>query len=308
MIEVEHLFKKYGDLLAVQDLSFSVEKGHIWGLLGPNGAGKTTTMRILTGYLPASDGKANVLGYDVFEHPDDVKKIMGYLPENVPLYPEMTVQSFLRFVTEIKQIPPSKRKEAVEKAISIASLESVRKRLIKNISRGFKQRVGIAQALIHDPQVLILDEPTIGLDPAQIIEIRRLIKTLKGDRTIILSTHILAEVTQICDGVVIINEGKLMASGSLEELTASLQEKDGVFIRLREGGKDKVEHFQNIPDVDRVAIRDDGYRIEWTRGKDNRDDIARYVVEKNWGLMEMRPLGMDIEELYLRVISGGKEQ
>jgi ABC-2 type transport system ATP-binding protein len=308
MIEVAHLFKKYGDLLAVQDLSFAVEKGHIWGLLGPNAAGKTTTMRILTGYLPATDGKATVAGYDVFEQPNEVKRIIGYLPENVPLYPEMTVKSFLDFVAEIKQIPASKRKEAVEKSISLGALESVQGRLIKNISRGYRQRVGIAQALIHDPQVLILDEPTIGLDPAQIIEIRRLIKTLKGDRTIILSTHILAEVTQTCDGVVIINEGKLMASGSLEELTASLQEKDGVFIRLRDGGKDKVEHFQNIPGVDNVTTRDDGYNIEWTQGKDSRDDITRYVVERNWGLLEMRSLALDIEELYLRVITGRTEQ
>lgn len=308
MIEVEHLFKKYGDLMAVKDLSFSVKKGHIWGLLGPNAAGKSTTMRILTGYLPATEGRASVAGYDVFEKPNEVKKIIGYLPENVPLYPEMTVQSFLNFVAEIKQIPAAKRKEAVEKSISISSLEPVRKRLIKNISRGFKQRLGIAQALIHDPQVLILDEPTIGLDPKQIIEIRRLIKNLKGDRTIILSTHILAEVTQTCDGVVIINEGKLMASGSLEELTASLQEKDGVFIRLREGGKEKVEHFQNIPGVDKVAIRDDGYSLEWKRGRDSRDDITRYIVERNWGLLEMRPLAMDIEELYLRVITGRTEQ
>jgi ABC-2 type transport system ATP-binding protein len=308
MIEVENLFKKYGDLLAVQDLSFAVEKGHIWGLLGPNAAGKTTTMRILTGYLPATDGKATVAGYDVFEQPNEVKRIMGYLPENVPLYPEMTVQSFLHFVAEIKQIPASERKKAVEKSISLGTLESVRGRLIKNISRGFRQRVGIAQALIHDPQVLILDEPTIGLDPAQIIEIRQLIKNLKGDRTIILSTHILAEVTQTCDGVVIINEGKLMASGSLEELTASFKEKDGVFIRLREGGKEKVEQFQNIPGVDNVSTRDDGYCIEWTQGKDSRDDITRYIVERNWGLVEMRSLAMDIEELYLRVITGRTEQ
>jgi ABC-2 type transport system ATP-binding protein len=308
MIEVEHLFKKYGDLLAVHDLSFSVKKGQIWGLLGPNAAGKTTTMRILTGYLSATDGKATVAGYDVFEQPNKVKRIIGYLPENVPLYPEMTVQSFLHFVAEIKQIPSSKRKESVEKSISLSALESVRERLIKNISRGFKQRVGIAQALIHDPQVLILDEPTIGLDPAQIIEIRQLIKNLKGDHTIILSTHILAEVTQTCDGVVIINEGKLMAAGSLEELTASVQEKDGVFIRLREGGKEKVEHFQDIPGVDKVSIRDDGYKIEWTIGNDSRDDITRYIVERNWGLLEMRSLAMDIEELYLRVITGETEQ
>ncbi|MDH4219283.1 MAG: ABC transporter ATP-binding protein [Candidatus Aminicenantes bacterium] len=308
MIEVENLTKKYGDLLAVHNLSFTVKKGHIWGLLGPNAAGKTTTMRILTGYLPATEGKASVAGYDVFEQPNDVKKIMGYLPENVPLYPEMTVHSFLNFVAEIKQIPSLQRKEAVEKAIKTSSLESVRGRLIKNISRGFKQRVGIAQALIHDPQVLILDEPTIGLDPAQIIEIRQLIKSLKGERTVILSTHILAEVTQTCDGVVIINEGKLMASGSLEEIAASLQDKEGIFIRLRDGGKEKVEHFQNIPGVDKVTLQDDGYNIEWERGKDKRDDITRYIVERSWSLVEMRPLAMNIEDLYLKVVSGGRQQ
>ncbi len=308
MIEVDHLTKKYGDLVAVQDLSFSVQKGHIWGLLGPNAAGKTTTMRILTGYIPATDGKATVAGLDVFEQPNEVKKILGYLPENVPLYPEMTVQSFLHFVAEIKQIPAKNRKESVEKAISISSLDKVRTRLIKNISRGFKQRVGIAQALIHDPQVLVLDEPTIGLDPAQIMEIRQLIKTLREDHTIILSTHILAEVTQTCDGVVIINEGKLMASGSLEELTASLQEKEGVYIKLKNGGEDKVDHFRNIPEVEKVAMKEGGYHIEWAKGKDKRDDITKYIVDRGWGLIEMRSLGLNIEDLYLRVIAGGVKQ
>ncbi len=308
MIEVEHLTKKYGDLLAVRDLSFSVAKGHIWGLLGPNAAGKTTTMRILTGYLSATDGKATVAGFDVFEHPNEVKKILGYLPENVPLYPEMTVRSYLDFVAEIKQIPASMRKEAVEKAVAVSSLASVEKRLIKNISRGYKQRVGIAQALIHNPQVLVLDEPTSGLDPAQIMEIRKLIKILKEDHTIILSTHILAEVTQTCDGVVIINEGKLMASGSLEELTASLQEKEGVYIKLRKGGDDKAEHFRNIPGVEKVTMKEGGYNIEWAKGKDKRDDINRSIVENGWGLMEMKSLGLNIEDLYLRVIAGGVKQ
>ena len=205
MIEVENLYKKYGELLAIKDLSFKVEKGKIWGLLGPNAAGKTTTMRILTGYIPATGGKASVAGFDVFEQPNELKKTIGYLPESLPLYPEMTVHSFLNFVAEIKQTPSSKRRDAVEKSIEISGLKQVRGRLIKNISRGFKQRVGIAQALIHDPQVLILDEPTIGLDPAQIIETRQLIKSLKGERTILLSTHILAEMTQTCDGAVILN-------------------------------------------------------------------------------------------------------
>jgi len=278
MIEVEHLTKKYGELVAVKDLSFKVDKGNIWGLLGPNAAGKTTTMRILTGYIPATDGKATVANLDIFEQSNQVKKIIGYLPEVLPLYPEMTVHSFLSFVSEIKQIPSSQRKEAVDKAIGISGLESVRGRLIRNISRGYKQRVGIAQALIHDPQILILDEPTQGLDPAQIIEIRQLIKSLKGERTILISTHILAEVTQVCDGAVIINKGILMASGSLEDLTASFKEKEGVVIKLRK------------------------------EGKDFRDEITRLIVENDLGLMEMRPLGMGIEDLYIRIISGGIEQ
>ena len=308
MIEVEHITKKYGELVAVKDLSFKVEKGKIWGLLGPNAAGKTTTMRILTGYLPATDGKASVAGFDVFEQSNDVKKITGYLPENVPLYPEMTVNSHLNFVSEIKQIPSSQRKEAVEKAVEISGLDPVRGRLIKNISRGFKQRVGIAQTLIHDPQVLVLDEPTIGLDPAQIIEIRQLIKSLKGEHTILLSTHILAEVTQTCDGVVIINEGILMASGSLEELTASFIEKEGVIIKLRKGGKAILSLIRKIPGVEKVSQEDDEFKIEWTKGKDLRDEITKLVVDKELGLIEMKPLAMNIEDLYLKVVSGGIEQ
>ncbi len=308
MIEVENLTKKYGDLVAVKNLNFKVEKGKIWGLLGPNAAGKTTTMRILTGYLPATEGKASVANYDVFEKPNDVKKIIGYLPENVPLYPEMTVHSYLNFVSEIKQIPASQRKEAMEKVVEMSGLETVRRRLIKNISRGFKQRVGIAQALIHAPQVLILDEPTAGLDPAQIIEIRKLIKSLKGEQTILLSTHILAEVTQTCDGVVIINEGNLMASGSLEELTASFKENEGVVIKLKKEGKDVLSLLQKIHGVDKVSHVDDEFKIEWTTGKDMRDEITKLIVDKELGLIEMRPLAMNIEDLYLKVISGGVEQ
>ncbi len=308
MIEVEHLTKKYGDLVALKDLSFKVEEGKIWGLLGPNKAGKTTTMRILTGYLPANEGKASVAGYDVFEQPNEVKKIIGYLPEALPLYPEMTVLSFLNFVSEIKQIPASKKKEAVERSIEVSGLETERGRLIKHISRGFKQRVGIAQALIHDPQVLILDEPTIGLDPKQIIEIRQLIKSFKGERTILISTHILAEVTQTCDGVVIINDGLLMASGSLEALTASFREKEGVVVRLKKSGESTLSLLREIQGVDRVSRENDELKIEWSKGKDLRDEIARLVVEKGLGLVEMRPLAMDIEDLYLKVVSGGVKQ
>jgi ABC-2 type transport system ATP-binding protein len=308
MIAVEHLTKKYGDLVAVRDLSFRVEPGMIWGLLGPNAAGKTTTMRILTGYLPATEGLASVGGFDVFAQANEVKRILGYLPETLPLYPELTVTEYLDFVASIKQVPKAKRRGAVARAVKSAGLESVKGRLIKNISRGFKQRVGIAQALVHDPQVIILDEPTIGLDPAQIIEIRSLIKALRGEHTIILSTHILAEVTQVCDGVVIVNEGRLMASGSLEELTASVRTRDGAVVRVRRDPAQAAEALRSVAGVEKVARTDNEVRVEWRPGLDPRDEVARICLEKGFGLLEMRPLAMNIEDLYLRIVSGGVEQ
>jgi ABC-2 type transport system ATP-binding protein len=308
MIEVQGLTKRYGELTAVRDLSFKVEKGKIWGLLGPNAAGKSTTMRILTGYLPATDGKATVAGFDVFEQPNEAKRAIGYLPEVVPLYPEMTVTGYLRFVAEIKQVPAAKRKAAVAKALKQAALEEVKGRLIKNISRGYKQRVGIAQAVIHDPQVLILDEPTIGLDPAQIREIRELIKNLRGEHTIMLSTHILAEVTQVCDGVVIINEGRLMASGSLEELTASFRRNEGVVITVRRGGEEAAAAARAIPGVGKAEADGNEVRVEWSPGRDLREEVASMAVGRKLGLLEMRPVAMNIEDLYLRIVSGGSEQ
>ena len=308
MIAVEHLFKSYGDLVAVRDLSFEVGKGQIWGLLGPNAAGKTTTMRVLTGYLPATDGKASVGGFDVFEQPNEVKKILGYLPEILPLYPDQTVTEYLHFVAALKKVASSKIKAAVDRAIKITGLEPVKGRLIRNISRGFKQRVGIAQALVHDPQVLILDEPTIGLDPAQIIEIRSLIKSLRGEHTIILSTHILAEVTQTCDGVVIINEGRLKVSGTLEEVTASVRTRDGVILKVRRGTDAAAAALKALPGVEKVERADGELRVEWKVGLDLREAAARLAVEKDWGLLEMRPMAMTIEDIYLKIVSGGVEQ
>ena len=304
MIEVEHLTKKYGDLTAVADLGFKVEKGKIWGLLGPNAAGKTTTMRILTGYLPATDGRATVAGFDVFEKPDEVKKVLGYLPEIVPVYPEMTVADYLGFVAAIKQVPSAKRPAALDRAVRVSGLTEVRHRLIKNISRGYKQRVGIAQALIHNPAVLILDEPTIGLDPAQIKEIRELIKSLKGEHTIMLSTHILAEVTQTCDGVVLIKDGRLMASGSLEELTASFRKKDGVVLKLRQTGDEPVAALGRLAGVEAVSRENGDLKVEWSPGTDLREQVAALAVGRDWGLLEMRPLAMSIEDLYLRIVGG----
>jgi ABC-2 type transport system ATP-binding protein len=308
MIEVQDLVKRYGDLVAVKNLSFKVDSGRIWGLLGPNAAGKTTTMRILTGYLPATEGRANVAGFDVFNQTDSVKKATGYLPENVPLYHDMTVAGYLGFVAEIKQVPAAKRKDAVGRALRSSGLEGVKGRLIKNISRGYKQRVGIAQAMIHDPQVLVLDEPTIGLDPAQIIEIRELIRSLRGEHTILLSTHILAEVTQVCDGVVIINEGRLMASGSLEDLTASFRQKDGVALKVRRGGAEAAGLFRALPGVEKVTADGHDLRVEWGPGRDLRDEVARLALDKGLGLQEMKPVAMSIEDLYMKIVSGGLGQ
>jgi ABC-2 type transport system ATP-binding protein len=308
MIETENLTKKYGDLVAIKELSFKVEKGKIWGLLGPNAAGKTTTMRILTGYLPATEGRAVVAGYDVFEQAEAVKQSIGYLPETVPLYPEMTVESYLGFVAEIKKVPKSQKKAAIERTVEIAGLKSVRKRLIKNISRGYRQRVGIAQAIIHNPQVIILDEPTIGLDPAQIVEIRQLIRSLKEEHTVMLSTHILAEVTQVCDGVVIINEGKLMASGSLEELTKAYKEKEGLYLRLKKADNEVLNLFRQLPGIEKADLEGSEIKLEWSKGKDLREQVVRLCLEKQLGLLEMRSTAINIEELYLRIVSGGMEQ
>jgi ABC-2 type transport system ATP-binding protein len=307
MIEVQDLTKKYGEIDAVRGLTFRVEPGRIWGLLGPNGAGKTTTMRILTGYLPATSGQARVAGHDVFNEPEAVKRAIGYLPEVVPLYQDMTVSGYLAFVAEIKQVAKAQRKAAVDRVLGSAGLKDMGRRLIRNISRGYKQRVGIAQALINDPEVLILDEPTIGLDPAQIMEIRELIKGLRGEHTILLSTHILPEVTQVCDGVVIINEGELKACGSLEELAASFERTDGVVLKLRRAGTDEAALFRGLPGVEKVSVEGSELRIEWARGRDHRDDVARLAVERGLGLREMRSLA-GIEDLYLKIVSGRSEQ
>ena len=306
MIEVQGLTKRYGELVAVSELTFKVEPGRIWGLLGPNAAGKTTTMRILTGYLPATSGRATVAGFDVFDQPDAVKRSIGYLPEIVPLYLDMTVSAYLGFVAEIKQVPKAKRKAAVDRVLESAGLRDVARRLIKNISRGFKQRVGIAQAMIHDPKVLILDEPTIGLDPGQIREIRELIRGLRGEHTILLSTHILPEVTQVCDGVVIINEGRLMASGSLADLAASYEKMDGVVLRLRRSGAEEAALFRGVPGVAQATVEGGEIRVEWGRGRDLRDDVARLALDKGLGLKEMRSMA-GIEDLYMKIVSGGLE-
>jgi len=231
MIKVEGLTKRYGDVTAIEDLSFQVEKGEIVGFLGPNGAGKTTTMRIITGFLASTDGTVSVSGQDIFEKPMEVKKRIGYLPEQPPLYADMTVAGYLKFVAKIKGVPRSTRADAIDRMVERCGLKDVRKKIIGKLSKGYRQRVGLAQAMIHDPQVLILDEPTIGLDPKQIIEIRELVKSLAGDQTIILSTHILPEVTMICQRCLIIDRGRIVADDSLEALTAE-GSLESVFLKL----------------------------------------------------------------------------
>ncbi|MGW8321414.1 MAG: ABC transporter ATP-binding protein [Thermodesulfobacteriota bacterium] len=231
MIKVEGLTKRYGDVTAIEDLSFQVEKGEIVGFLGPNGAGKTTTMRIITGFLSSTDGTVSVSGQDIFEKPMEVKKRIGYLPEQPPLYADMTVAGYLKFVAKIKGVPRSARADAIDRMVERCGLKDVRKKIIGKLSKGYRQRVGLAQAMIHDPQVLILDEPTIGLDPKQIIEIRELVKSLAGDQTIILSTHILPEVTMICQRCLIIDRGRIVADDSLEALTAQ-GSLESVFLKL----------------------------------------------------------------------------
>jgi len=231
MIKVEGLVKRYGDFTAIEDISFEIKKGEIVGFLGPNGAGKTTTMRIITGFLPATAGTVKVSNFDIFDRPIEVKKRIGYLPEHPPVYTDMTVKGYLNFVAKIKGVARKERSEAIERVLTRCDLKSVKSTIIGKLSKGFKQRVGLAQALIHDPDVLILDEPTIGLDPKQIIEIRKLIKSLAGDHTIILSTHILPEVTMICERVLILAGGRIVADDNMENLTAQ-GSLETVFLKL----------------------------------------------------------------------------
>ncbi len=307
MIQVEHLTKQYGNRTAIQDLSFEVAKGEVLGFLGPNGAGKTTTMRILTGFMPATSGTARVAGYDVWEAPHEVKKRIGYLPEHPPLYNDMTVAEYLRFVARIKGMNRRQISSAIQQVCEQCSLGEVTGRLIGNLSRGFRQRVGLAQALIHQPEVLILDEPTVGLDPKQIIEVRQLIKGLQGNHTVILSTHILPEVTAVCQRVVIINEGRVAAVNTHEGLSAQLRKSEKISLKIKSPSPDCLEKLKAIPGVLNVfpdqSIIQDGYPyvVESQLGHDVREDLARCVVANQWGLLEMRPIAMTLEDVFLRL-------
>jgi len=303
VIEVQHLSKKYGPFTAVDDVSFRAESGEILGFLGPNGAGKTTTMRIITGYMPATGGKATVAGFDVFDQPLEAKRRTGYLPETPPLYPDMTVREYLRFVAKIKGLRANvnDRVNAVMKKTWVTDMAD---RHCGKLSKGYKQRVGLAQALIHEPEVLVLDEPTAGLDPKQIIETRQLIRELAGTHTIVLSTHILPEVAQTCQKVVIINKGKIVATDTPQALTERLSGSATIFVQAH-GPADEVQRaLQGISGVVRVNVtdrRDDvgNFDVDTEKGVDVRREVASAIVRNGWGLLELRPMGMSLEDIFL---------
>ena len=308
MIEVQHLTKRYGPVTAVDDVSFKAERGEILGFLGPNGAGKTTTMRVLTGYMPATDGKAIVAGYDVLEQPVEAKRRTGYLPETPPLYPDMTVFDYLTFCARIKGVPRSERATRLRNVMERTQIADVAKRHCAKLSKGYRQRVGLAQALLHNPEVLILDEPTAGLDPKQIIETRRLIKGLGGDHTIILSTHILPEVSQTCNRIVIINKGRVVAVDTPDNLTARLRGSETLYVQVDAMGADAEGMLSSIPGVTRVSTSDRrdsiaGFEVDSDSGRDVRRELAAAIVNRGWGLLELRPMRMGLEEIFLKVIT-----
>ena len=311
MIKVEGLTKRYARTVAVDNISFEVEKGQIVGFLGPNGAGKTTTMRVLTCFLPPTSGTANVAGYDVIEHPMEVKRRIGYLPETPPVYPEMEVAEYLNFVGRLKGISSGDIGRRVDEVMGRCAVGDVRNKLIGKLSKGYRQRVGLAQAIIHNPDVLILDEPTSGLDPKQIIEIRELLRALAGDHTIILSTHILSEVEHSCERVIIITGGKLVAIDSVSNLTNRLRGSEAVALEVdgvdgRPNPADVLQRLEQVSGVSRVVMKDSKngrlqFEIESLQGRQIRSDLARTVVNAGWNLSELRAIGFSLEDIFLQL-------
>lgn len=308
MIEVEGLTKYYGSIAAIVDVSFKVEKGEIVGFLGPNGAGKSTTIKILTCYMPPSSGTAKINGFDCLEDSIKVRQQIGYLPENVPLYREMTVKRFLEFVASVKQIDRKVARQEIGRVVELCGIESVFGRIIGNLSKGYRQRVGLAQALLGNPPVLILDEPTIGLDPAQIIEMRNLIKSLGQDHTILMSSHILPEVAHTCNRVVIINKGKVVATDSPENLTRQLQKKAQItvgFEKAVEAGEIR-KALEKIGGV-REIIPADGNGVKWyvetDQERDIRADVARSLIENGLRLVELKTVDMTLEEVFMHLVT-----
>lgn len=319
MIRVENVTKRFGPILAVDKVSFQVSRGEVVGFLGPNGAGKSTTMRILAGFFPPTSGRASVGDHDVVSHAYQVKEIVGYFPERVSVYPDLPVHTFLRFVAEAKGVPRSERKRAVGTVTEACGLQEVRTRIIGHLSKGYRQRVGIAQALMHRPQVLILDEPTIGLDPAQVVEIRKLIRTLGSERTVILSTHILSEVSSVCDRVIIINRGRILASESLETLRTQLHRNRQVRVAVTGAHARVPEALNRLPGVVQVRPDQDGELAHpagngstgWIvehGGEDVRTEISQAVLEQGCGLLELRSLEPTLEDMYLQLIRQAQEE
>ena len=307
MIQVEHLSKSYGTRQALNDVTFSVAKGEVLGFLGPNAAGKTTTMRILTGYLPATGGRATVAGFDVTRQSLEARRHIGYLPETVPLYPEMSVRGYLDFMAKIKALPGNTRKRDLDRVMEMVGVEQRSSDLIGKLSRGYRQRVGLAQAILGGPDVLILDEPTVGLDPRQIIEIRNLIKGLGGEHTVMLSTHILPEVSATCSRVIIINEGRVVAEDTPDNLTRRLLGGDNLQLEVRGPRPDVLARLRRLPQVVTVEAAADGqdgvsvYTLACESGADIREQVAASVVGAGWGLLELRVMRLSLEEIFLQV-------
>jgi len=309
MIQVDNLTKRYGPVTAIQDVSFNVDKGRIVGFLGPNGAGKSTTMKILSCFMPATGGTARVAGYDVFSQSLEVRQRIGYLPENAPLYPDLSVASYLDFVAEIKGVGRGERRGRVADVMERCFVTDMQNRLIGKLSKGYRQRVGLAQALLGDPEVLILDEPTIGLDPRQIAEIRSLIRSLAGQHTVILSTHILPEVSMVCDGIIIINHGRIVAQGTESELVQQVFPTARVEVRVAKTSGDVAEALRAVAGVvavEPLASRDGaaGFVVESEHGRDVRGELVRLVTGRGWELQELHQVGMSLEEVFIRVVAG----
>lgn len=301
-IEVRGLTKNYGPHRAIDEISFSVHKGEVVGFLGPNGAGKSTTMKIITGFMPPSSGMAKVAGFDVYENPIEVKKRIGYLPETPPVYGEMTVESYLEFVARLKGVEKSRIRTSVDRAIERTELGSVRKRLIQNLSKGFRQRVGISQALVSEPEVLILDEPTVGLDPRQVAEVRSLIKELAGDHTVILSTHILPEVQATCQRIIIINKGRIVAEDSLESIGRHMKKSTRVHLRTGAPKQGLGELLRAVSGVQALKIiSGESFEIDTDGSKETTMALAAKVVGSGAGLVELREENFNLEDVFLKL-------
>jgi ABC-2 type transport system ATP-binding protein len=300
MIQVSGLTKDYGARRAIDNLTFEAKQGEVLGFLGPNGAGKTTTMRILTGYMPPTDGQATVAGFDVVEESLEVRKRVGYLPETAPIYPDMTIFEYLMFMANLRHLPSAE--DRVDDAIDMVGLGERADSLVGNLSKGMRQRVGLAQALLHKPSVLILDEPSIGLDPAQVVEVRNLIREIGKERTVLLSTHVLSEAQQLCDRVLIINKGHIVAEDTPENLQASLVGAERVTLRVRGEADELAPRVKDVPGVQSVSVAPDGSLLfQFAPGQDVRPAVARTVIEAGYDLLELRPVGMSLEEIFLEL-------